>query len=78
MKEKKRYPDRDEVASALQGVNPYFWKQYDTAIANYSVRQAMSVISLLCEYDFKGKGGEAGEAGPGELLVELVSKILNV
>ena len=23
-------------------------------------------------------GGEAGEAGPGELLVELVSKILNV
>lgn len=78
LKEKKRYPDRDEVASALQGVNPYFWKEYDTAIANYSVRQAMSVISLLCEYDFKGKGGEAGEAGPGELLVELVSKILNV
>ena len=38
----------------------------------------MEVISLLCEYDYKGKGGDAGEATPGELLVELTSKILSI
>lgn len=78
LKEKERYPDRAAVASALQGVNPYFWKEYDTAIANYPVRKAMGVISLLCDYDYKGKGGESGEATPGELLVELTNKILNI
>ena len=78
LKEKERYPDRDAVASALQGVNPYFWKEYDTAVANYPVRKVLEVISLLCEYDYKGKGGETGEATPGELLVELTAKILSI
>ena len=78
LKEKSRYPDRTAVAAALQGVNPYFWKEYDIAVANYPVRKAMEVISLLCEYDYKGKGGDAGEATPGELLVELTSKILSI
>jgi DNA polymerase III subunit delta len=78
LKEKERYPDRDAVASALQGVNPYFWKEYDTAVSNYPVRKALGVMSLLCEYDYKGKGGETGEATPGELLVELTAKILSI
>ena len=77
LKEKSRFPDKT-VAAALQGVNPYFWKEYDTAVVNYPVRKAMEVISLLCEYDYKGKGGDAGEATPGELLVELTSKILSI
>lgn len=78
LKEKSRYPDKAEIASALQGVNPYFWHEYDTAVANYPVRKAMAVISLLCDYDYKGKGGDVGEATPGELLVELTNKILNI
>ena len=78
LKEKEHYPDRDAVASALQGVNPYFWKEYDTAVSNYPVRKALGVMSLLCEYDYKGKGGETGEATPGELLVELTAKILSI
>ena len=78
LKMKESRPDPTKVARALQGVNPYFWKEYDTAVASYPVPKAMAVISLLCDYDFKGKGGEVGEAAPGELLVELVSKILNV
>ena len=36
----------------------------------------MKVISLLEEYDFKGKGGGSGEASQEELLMELVSKIV--
>ena len=38
----------------------------------------MAVVSLLDDFDYKGKGGETGEATPGDLLVELVSKILNI
>ena len=78
LKEKSRYPDKTEVAAALQGVNPFFWKEYDVAVSNYPVRKALAAISLLCEYDFKGKGGDAGEASPGELLVELTMKLLNL
>lgn len=78
LKESGRRPDRTEIAAALQGVNPYFWKEYDAAVANYPVRKAMAAISLLCDYDYKGKGGDAGEATPGELLVELVLRLLNL
>ena len=38
----------------------------------------MAAVSLLCDYDYKGKGGESGEATPGDLLVELVAKLLNL
>ena len=36
----------------------------------------MAVIADIKEYDFKSKGGDAGEATQGELLLELVSRIL--
>mgnify|MGYP006898639088 CR=1 FL=1 len=32
---------------------------------------------IFAQYDFKGKGGEVGEATPAELMVELTAKILN-
>lgn len=77
LKERNCYPDKGAVAAVLQGVNPYFWKEYDAAVANYPIRRLIGIISLLCEYDYKGKGGDAGETLPGDLLVELVAKILS-
>ena len=69
----------DTAAKAkVLSVNPYFFKEYDTAVKKYTLRQAMQVISLLNDYDFKGKGGETGEATPADLLVELTTKILNI
>ena len=65
-----------EAAQKL-GVNPYFMKEYDIAVRNYPLERCRRVISLLSEYDYKGKGGDAGEALPAQLLVELVTKILN-
>ena len=62
----------------ILGVNPYFFKEYDVAVKKYSLKQTMRVISLLNDYDFKGKGGEVGEATPADLLVELTTKILNI
>lgn len=70
------YPDASAKSKVL-GVNPFFFKEYDAALRNYPAPRCMRVISLLNEYDYKGKGGETGEATPGELLVELVTKILN-
>ena len=61
---------------ALAGVNPYFYKEYDTAVRNYPLPSAMAAISLLCEYDWLGKGGGGQSTEPGELLRELVAKLL--
>ena len=66
-----------DVAKTL-GVNPYFMKEYDAAARYYPLPRAMKAISLLAEYDYKGKGGGGGEATPAELLVELVVKLLNI
>ena len=69
-------PDAGEKARIL-GVNPYFFREYDMAVRNYPVPRAMNVISLLNDYDYKGKGGDiSSETTPKQLLVELVSKIL--
>ena len=62
--------------ASLLGVNPYFLREYDTALRNYPPGKAMSAIALLKEYDFKGKGGDNGEASPGELFTELILKLL--
>ena len=69
-------PDSGAKARVL-GVNPYFFAEYDTAVRNYPVRKCMGIIALLKEYDYKGKGGDVGEASPAELMVELTAKILN-
>lgn len=68
----------NDVKARALGVNPYFLREYDAAAANYPVRKCMEVISLIKEYDYKGKGGDTGEASHPELLVELVARILNV
>lgn len=63
----------------ILGVNPYFLREYDAAMANYPIGKTMAIISLLNDYDFKGKGGDIGpDTPPGEILMELVTKILNI
>ena len=68
----------NDVKAKILGVNPYFFSEYDTAVRNYPLKKCMAVIALLKEYDYKGKGGDVGEAGPAELMVELTAKILNI
>ena len=75
---KTSYPSPEQKAAALAGVNPYFYRDYDTAVRYYPVDKCMKVISLLNEYDYKGKGGDGGDIDQGTLLVELVTKILNI
>lgn len=64
------------VASALK-VNPYFVQDYQHAARVFPPKKAFQVISLLREYDMKSKGIGNVSASPGELLKELVFKVLN-
>lgn len=64
------------VASALR-INPYFVKDYQRAAKIFPVKKAVEVVSLLREYDLKSKGVGNASTPPGELLKELVYKILN-
>jgi len=58
------------------GVNPYFVKDYELAARSYNYSKSMQIISLLREYDLKSKGVDSN-AGPGELMKELMFKILH-
>ncbi|MBE6233572.1 MAG: DNA polymerase III subunit delta [Bacteroidales bacterium] len=70
-------PGNDQKVKVL-GVNPYFIGEYDRAVRNYPLKRCMAAIALLKEYDYKGKGGDVGEATPAELMVELTAKLLNL
>jgi DNA polymerase-3 subunit delta len=58
------------------GVSPYFVKDYELAARSYNYGKAIQIISLLREYDLKSKGVESN-AGHGELMKELMFKILH-
>lgn len=65
-----------EIASAA-GVHPFFLGEYKTAARNYNFNKLSQIIGLMREYDLKGKGVEAGSADDGELIKELIFKILH-
>ena len=63
------------VASALR-INPYFVGEYQTAARNYSMKKVSQIIASLRELDLKGKGVGASNLPQGELLKELLVRIL--
>ncbi len=68
---------RNNVAAALK-INPYFVKDYESSAIKYDVGRTVKVINLLRTYDMRSKGfGDPG-TDPGDLLKELVYKILHI
>jgi DNA polymerase-3 subunit delta len=65
-----------ELASMLK-VNPYFVKDYKAACAKYSSQKLEHIFYILEEYDLRSKGFNNHGVEEGELLKELVIKILN-
>ena len=63
------------VASAI-GVNPYFVNEFITASKNYPMRQVSQIISTIREFDLKSKGVNANATPQGDLLKELIVKIM--
>lgn len=64
------------VASALK-INPYFVKDYTNAARNYPMRKVSTVVATLREFDVKSKGVGANAVPQGDLLKELLVRILN-
>ena len=65
------------IASELK-INPFFVNEYKRAAANYGSQKLVEIVSLLREYDLKTKGWGNTGISPGNLLKELIFKILHL
>jgi DNA polymerase-3 subunit delta len=67
----------DEISKVL-GEKPYsITKFYQPAARNYSARKCFEVIGLLREYDMRSKGYAFPATSSGDLLKELIFRIMN-
>ncbi|GAA4277343.1 DNA polymerase III subunit delta [Aquimarina mytili] len=63
------------VASALK-INPYFVKDYTEAAHSYPMKKVSQIIALLRDADVKSKGVGAANLAQGDILKELLVKIM--
>ena len=71
---------RDKSDSALMGamgVRNFALKEYKAAARNYPLGKVMQSIGLLREADLKSKGVNSGTMKDGEILKELVFKLMH-
>lgn len=74
--QKKTTPNIQEMAKLL-GVHPFFMKDYTEGGKLYNAMKCANVIALLREYDLKSKGVGNANISDGELLKELIFKIIH-
>ena len=67
---------RDNVAKAL-GIRPYFVTDYITASKKYPMRKVAQIIAMLRDADVKSKGVGANNQSQGDILKELLFKIMH-
>ncbi len=67
---------KNSVAKAL-GVNPFFVSDYTMAAKNYPMRKVSQIIGLLRNADVKSKGVGANALPAGDILKELLFKIIH-
>ena len=60
--------------ATLLGVNPYFLKDYDIGIKNYSMKKVSQVLNSIRDIDVKSKGVGASMS-QADLYKELLIKI---
>jgi DNA polymerase-3 subunit delta len=68
---------KNNVAAVLK-INPFFVKDYESSALKYNASKTIQIISLLRIYDMKTKGFGDVSTEPGDLLKELVYKILHI
>lgn len=64
------------IASAL-GVNPFFVKDYLAGVRNYPLPKVISILHFIKTADLQSKGVESSSISEGEIMKELVYKILH-
>ena len=67
---------RDNVAKAL-GIRPFFVPDYINAGKNYPMRKVAQIIAMLRDADVKSKGVGANNQTQGDILKELLFKIMH-
>ena len=67
---------KGNVSKALK-VNPYFVTDYQIAARNYPMKKVSQVISLLRDADLKSKGVGAQNLADGDILKELLFKMMH-
>lgn len=71
-------PDKSQMAVASElKVNPYFVRDYERAARVFNAWKTMYIISYIRDTDARAKGIDNASADDGELLKELVYKILH-
>jgi len=68
---------KNNVAAALK-INPYFVREYELSATKYSLAKTVQAIALLRTYDMKSKGYGDLSSEAGDLLKELVYKIMHL
>jgi DNA polymerase-3 subunit delta len=68
---------KNNVASVLK-IHPYFVKDYEISAMKYNATKTIQIVSLLRTYDMKTKGFGDVSTDQGDLLKELVYKILHL
>ncbi len=63
--------------SKILRINPYFVPEYQRAAKNYPMRKVAQVIAVLREADLKSKGVGASNLAQGDILKELLFKIMH-
>lgn len=72
-----RSTDSKTLGSILK-INPFIAKNYLVYAANYDYNSLIDIFEILRDYDLKSKGiGATGATSAGELLKEMLAKILN-
>lgn len=71
-------PDKsDQALASVLGVNPFFVRDYKSAMAHYNVAKLADIVHFLREADGRLKGIETGSMSDGDILKDLVFKILH-
>lgn len=66
---------KSNVASTLR-INPYFVSEFQVAARNFPMKKVSKIISSLRDIDIKSKGVGVTNLSQGDLLKELVTKIM--
>ena len=69
-------PNQSELCRAMRLNNPYFLKDIARRAPLWPNGKVFQIIGLTAEYDAKSKGIDDGGASNGELLRELILKIM--
>lgn len=72
----KNKSDQNHVAAEI-GVPPFFVREYSAAARKYDPKKLRQIFALLRQYDQKAKGVESAPMNDGELMKELVYKIMH-